>query len=112
MDSTVTVDTCEIIGESISVQIGFRPRKLAQCRQASALKIIKRDNRIVQAHSLPTILNFNMRSFFPKHVNFCDDIEERQGDVAFLTEIWEKKGKQKAQNKNQRNARNERGHLY
>ena len=40
-----------------------------------------------------------MRSFFPKHVNFCDDIEERQGDVAFLTEIWEKKESKKHKRK-------------
>ena len=61
--------------------------------------MIKRDNRIIQAHSLPTIMNFNMRSFFPKQANFCDDLEERQGDVVFITEIWEKKENKKHQNK-------------
>ena len=40
-----------------------------------------------------------MRSFFPKHNNFCQDMEERDVDVAFLSEVWERSENKKHQYK-------------
>ena len=74
---------------NIPVQIGFRPAKLKCETRPPAWKRVKRDNRKIQALSLPVILNYNMRSFFPKYSNFCEDMEERECDVAFLSEVWE-----------------------
>ena len=42
---------------------------------------------------------YNMRSFFPKQNNFCLDFVERDADVAFLTEVWEKKENKKHKKK-------------
>ena len=38
-----------------------------------------------------------MRSFFPKCDNFARDMEERESDLSFLTEVWEKSEKKKHQ---------------
>ena len=68
-------------------------------RPPSTLKTVRRDNRVIQSLSLPTILNYNMRSFFPKYENFCDDMEEREADIAFLSEVWEQEENVKHKNK-------------
>ena len=38
-----------------------------------------------------------MRSLFPKIQNFSEDLLERQGDIVFLTEIWQKQENKKHQ---------------
>ena len=40
-----------------------------------------------------------MRSLFPKFQNFCQDLEERDIDVSFLSEVWEKSENKKHQAK-------------
>ena len=45
------------------------------------------------ALNLPTIAAYNMRSIFPKIENFKIDMLERAVDVAFVSEVWEKKEK-------------------
>lgn len=40
--------------------------------------------------SLPTVAAYNLRSLFPKIEHFKTDMSERQIDVGFLSEIWEK----------------------
>ena len=40
-----------------------------------------------------------MRSFFPKFQSFCDDMDEREADIAFLSEVWEKKENKKHRKK-------------
>ena len=44
----------------------------------------------MQALTLPKVLNYNMRSIFSKLENFSEDILQREGDICFLTEVWEK----------------------
>ena len=53
----------------------------------------------MQAFTLPKIANFNVRSLFPKIGNFALDMKERESDISFLTEVWEKKEKKKHQHK-------------
>ena len=38
-----------------------------------------------------------MRSFFPKCDNFAQDMYERESDLSFLTEVWEKSEKKRHQ---------------
>ena len=40
-----------------------------------------------------------MRSFFPKHENFAEDVLERESDIIFLSEVWQKKENKKHQSK-------------
>ena len=77
--------------QSIKVHTGFRPKKAFVSRPPSCLKNLKRENNAKVSVSLPTIMMYNMRSFFPKQNNFCEDFLEREADLAFLTEVWEKK---------------------
>ena len=58
---------------------------------------MRRDNRSIQALTLPRVMNFNMRSLFPKIRNFSEDMLERQGDISFLTEVWQKQENKKHQ---------------
>ena len=80
-------------------QIGYRPANAIYERPLSTLKTIRRDNRKVEALTLPRIVNYNMRSFFPKCANFAQDVHERESDAIFLTEVWDKQENKKHQNK-------------
>ena len=86
LSDVVTTNT----DQAILVQIGFRPIHTQLNRHLTCRKIIRRDNGNWQALSLPKILNFNMRSICSKVSNVSQDILEREGDIIFLTEVWEK----------------------
>ena len=75
----------------IEVLVGFRPEKMPCQRPSPTLKKVTLSKNTTNATSLPVILMYNMRSFFLKQNNFCDDFLEREADIAFLTEVWEKK---------------------
>ena len=74
---------------NIPTQIGFRPMKIIYERPQSCRKTIRRDNKNIQALSLPIFTLYNIRSFFPKLYNFSQDMEERQCDLSFVTEVWQ-----------------------
>ena len=74
----------------IPVMTGFRPPKVINERPLKCRKVIRRDNNIIHALSLPRMTNFNMRALFSKTENFARDMDERSCDLSFLTEVWEK----------------------
>ena len=47
-------------------------------------RVIRRENRCVQALSLPVILSYNMRSIWGKLENFSEDVHDRAGEIIFL----------------------------
>ena len=98
MNSTVN-DYDSDLNLYIPIQLGLRPAKVIIERPPSSRKTIRRDNKKVQALTLPKIANFNVRSLFPKIGNFALDMKERESDISFLTEVWEKKEKKKHQHK-------------
>ena len=77
--------------QNIPVHIGNRPVKqfnistLPHVRQT-----IRRDNKILQAVSMPKMSCYNMRSLMPKIENLAQDIEDRNCSISLLTEVWEK----------------------
>ena len=81
----------------IPVHIGYRPAKIIYERPPKTWRTLRRDNKTIQALTLPKVANYNMRSLFPKIGNFSLDMRERTTDIAFLTEVWEKKEKKKHQ---------------
>ena len=87
----------EYNANSIPVQTGFRPPNVIYERPPSSKRIIRRDNRKVQALALPKVVNYNMRSLFPKLDNFAQDTHERESDIIFLSEVWEKQENKKHQ---------------
>ena len=94
-DLNDSIDDCD--RHTIPTQVGFRPISVTVQRPPPSWRTIRRDNKKVQALTLPKITNFNMRSLFPKLNNFSEDMSERESDISFLTEVWEKKENRKHQ---------------
>ena len=59
---------------------------------------IKRDNRFIEALSLPIFSVYNMRSIWSKLSSLSEDMDERCTDFSILSEVWERR--KKAQNIN------------
>ena len=54
-------------------------------------KVFRRENKCVEALSLPVLRSYNLRSILGKLNSFSDDMHERDCTVSFLSEIWEKR---------------------
>ena len=72
-DGNVTIESvndCETFSDQneqkIPTQVGFRPSKIIHERPLHSRKRIVRDNKQIQALSLPTLTCYNMRSLFGK----------------------------------------------
>ena len=50
---------------------------------------IQATRRVIKDHSLPVLSVYNARSLFPKISSLAVDMEERETDICFITEIWE-----------------------
>ena len=75
----------------IPVVNSYRQQKISHERQMPPVRrVIRRENRCIEALSLPVILSYNMRSVWGKLKNFSEDVHERSGEVIFLCEVWEK----------------------
>ena len=85
--------------DAIPSQIGNRPPKVIYERPPHSRKTIRRDNREIVAQFLPKITSYNVRSLKPKIRNAAQDIIERESDLIFLTEIWEKEDDKKHQHR-------------
>ena len=83
----------------IPVIFGNRPTKSRSARLPAVRRGIRRDNKCIQALSLPTLLMYNMRSIWPKQNNFAADMLERSADIVFLSEVWGKSESKKHQAK-------------
>ena len=83
----------------ISVIIGHRPNKVLAGRQQAVRRVIRRENKCIEALSLPIILSYNMRSIWGKLNSFSDDMHERDCSITFLCEVWEKSENTKHQKK-------------
>ena len=99
LDGNMSVNSSILENEinNIQVHIGHRPNKENISRPPHARKTLKRNNKTIQALTLPKIANYNMRALFGKIDNFSEDMNERAIDLSFLTEIWEKKENKKHQ---------------
>ena len=62
-------------------------------------KTLKRENKCIQALSLPKFTVYNMRSFWDKLNCFATDMHERIADLSFLSEVWQKSESKKHQAK-------------
>ena len=94
LDGNITLDsTVDTLKEQnsckIATKIGFRPPRVIEERLFPVRITVKRDNRKIVALTLPKILNYNMRSIWSKYENVVEDINERESDLFFFTEIWQ-----------------------
>ena len=54
------------------------------------MKVIKRDNKVIQALNLPTISNLNPRPVYNKTNEFHTFVEQEEIDLLFMSESWER----------------------
>ena len=95
IDTSVCDDDQSNAPNYIPVHTGYRPvSNHSNIRPPPVRKTIRRDNKVLQAVTLPRISSYNMRSLMPKLNSFSIDMLDRNTDLSFLTEIW-----QKAENK-------------
>ena len=74
----------------VTVIIGHRPPRIAPVRQPPVRRTIRRENKCLQALSMPTTTVYNMRSIWDKLNSVSVDMIERNCDISFLSEVWEK----------------------
>ena len=86
-------------GSPISVLVGHRPDPVSVGRRTPVRRMVRRSNKLVDALSAPRITLYNVRSAWSKLRNLSDDMDMRDTDLCFLTEVWEK-----AENKKHRDA--------
>ena len=86
-----TLSHCNESENYIPVFTGHRPEPEHITRQPPVRKVIRRENRCIQALSLPTILSYNMRSLWGKIRSLATVIHERSWEIIFLSEVWEKR---------------------
>ena len=82
-----------------AVITGNRPHRITAVRLPTVRKTIRRENKCIQALSLPTFLVYNMRSIWGKLKCFATDMHERMADISFLSEVWEKSENKKHKSK-------------
>ena len=75
----------------ISVRISDRTDKAPPENRQPNLKVIRRNDKCIDASNLPVIASFNMRSLWSKLNCLADEILERDVEICFLSEVWEEK---------------------
>ena len=79
---------------NIEVHVGYRPSSSPRHKRHSKPSnniTIRRDNRAVNALSLPIFSVYNMRSIWSKLNSLASDMDDRDTDISILSEVWEKK---------------------
>ena len=69
---------------------GYRPAPSTGEERTTARRVVRRDERLVQALSLPSITLYNMRSAWAKLEGLAEDMIMRSTELCFLNEVWEK----------------------
>ena len=95
-DDDSTTEDEEVL---IPVIVGNRPAPIAHEAREPVRKTIKRNNKLVNALSAPNMTLYNVRSAWAKWSNISDDMDVRETDLSFYTEIWEQ-----SENKNHQKA--------
>ena len=67
-------------------------RRIRKTKQFRTIKTVKRSNKLGQALSLPKVLNLNPRSIYNKIDEYLTFIEEKEIDITFMSETWEREG--------------------
>ena len=85
------------LSQSIPVFYGFRPEKCFDSDRVTTRKVIRRNNKVLQAASLPKVSSYNMRSLMPKVHSLAMDIKARMCNLTILCEVWERQESKKHQ---------------
>ena len=78
-------------GSSIPVHISQREPKPEQCiNRRSARKVIKRNNLLLKAIDLPSVMNINPRSVYNKVNEFLTLVDQYESDLICMSETWDR----------------------
>ena len=90
LSSTLDLSLAEFVADPIPVHSGYRPPKPVSDRPPPVRRVIRRDNKALQALTLPKVSCYNMRSLIPKVESLGNDMQDRNCSLSFRTEIWTK----------------------
>ena len=93
-DDDSTTEDGEVL---IPVIVGNRPAPIVHEARKPVRKTIKRNNKLVNALSVPNMTLYNVRSAWAKWSNIAEDMDVRETDLSFYTEIWEQSENKKHQ---------------
>ena len=71
---------------SVRDNIQFSQRR----QNRNNLRRIKRNNKLVEAGNLPTVITLNPRSLYNKKEQFITLVEQMETDVCFVSETWDR----------------------
>ena len=90
LDGNISIPSSEDEVQAIPVQLGHRPPALPPVQRSPVRRTVRRSNKLVDALSAPRLSLYNVRSAWSKWDSLAEDIEMRDTDICFLTEVWEK----------------------
>ena len=95
---TINPDCSQVANESLvhpsSIPVFISSRTSSEapkCKRQCFNKVIRKDNKLLEALNLPAFTVYNMRSLWSKINNLAEDIIDRSVDISILSEVWEKK---------------------
>ena len=68
----------------------FREERKIKKDLSKNLIVVKRSNKVIQALSLPRVLNINPRSIYNKSEEFVTFVKEEEVDLICMSESWER----------------------
>ena len=71
------------MNERIPVQISQTRNKMKNEVKPRNVKVVKRNNKLLEALELPVIANINPRSVYNKADEFCTFVQEEAVDILF-----------------------------
>ena len=77
---------------TIPVQISKRVDRISSCSEPRipVRKVIKRNNLILKAIDLPSVMNINTRSVYNKVNEFLTLVDQYESDLIFMSETWDR----------------------
>ena len=97
LDGNISLDNslleCSLNLDSIPVIINHRPEQIAaefRGPNLKNLKVLKRNNKLLEASYLPVVVNLNPCSLYNKKEEFCTLIEQVDVGICCVSETWDR----------------------
>jgi hypothetical protein len=97
VDGNISVsesDNCIQSGQisyGIPVIISERQNRVSQyVQRVPVRKVLKRNNQLLKAFHLPSVMNINLRSVYNKVDEFLTLVDQYESDLIFMSETWDR----------------------
>ena len=88
------VSEAEKLVKRIPVHISENRNQIKSEAKPRNVKVVKRNNKLLQTLELPIIVNMNPHSIYNKVDEFCTFLKEESVDLLTMSESWEREGLQ------------------